>query len=374
MFKTIFANKDAVLRSAYPEQNDGTDEILEISKDTVGFPSIDHDNVYFSTTYNSRTLIQFDLTEISRSVVAGRIGSNALYYLTVRATEAENLPLAYTLYAYPISGSWNNGTGHFNNNPAFTGGVSWRYRDSKTQGTLWSTSSYNANSTGSFGMVPHGGNWFTSSVASQSFNHESPDIRMDVTPIVRQWLSGSIPNEGLILKLSDVVEQDSSSFGSVKFFSTETHTIYVPRLEVYWDDTVLSGTGSFTEISSDDFVLYTKNLRGTYNENEVSKIKIGVRERYPAATYVTSSNYLISKRLPTGSFFQIQDHVTDEAIVPFHPSGTKVNCDTDGNYIKVDFTSLMPERYYKLIFKCEFDGGSTVRYIDDGHIFKVSRS
>jgi hypothetical protein len=66
------------------------------------------------------------------------------------------------------------------------------------------------------------------------------------------------------------------------------------------------------------------------------------------------------------------DEVTDEIIIPFHNPGTKVNCDINGSYIKMDCYSLMPERYYKLIFKSEFDDG-LVKFIDDKFLFKISR-
>jgi len=374
MYKTIYPLKDSTLYSQANEQNTGVDQILEISKEAVGSPSLEGDStVYYAATYNSRVLIQFDLTDISSSVVSGKINSNARFYLNLRATEAIALPVNYTLYAYPVSGSWSNGRGFFNNNPIITDGVSWKYRDSKLDTKIWSTSSYNSTSTGSFGTIPGGGNWYTSSVCSQSFNHELPDVRMDVTDIVKRWLSGSIQNNGFMVKLSDNIEQDTSVFGSIKFFSVESHTIFLPKLEVVWDNSDLSGTGSFTEVSSDDFVLYLKNLREGYKEQEKPKVRIGVRDRYPQQTYATSSNYLISKRLPTGSYFQIQDTETDEIIVYYDDIGTKINCDAQGNYFQLDCSSLMPERYYKVVFKSIFDGGDTIRVVDENYIFRIQR-
>lgn len=374
MYKTIYPLKDSTLYSQANEQNTGVDQILEISKEAVGSPSLEGDNtVYYAATYNSRVLIQFDLTDISSSVVSGKINSNARFYLNLRATEAIALPVNYTLYAYPISGSWSNGRGFFNNNPIITDGVSWKYRDSKLDTKIWSTSSYNSTSTGSFGTIPGGGNWYTSSVCSQSFNHELPDVRMDVTDIVRRWLSGSIQNNGFMVKLNDSIEQDTSVFGSIKFFSVESHTIFLPKLEVVWDNSDLSGISSFTEVSSDDFVLYLKNLREGYKEQEKPKVRIGVRDRYPQQTYATSSNYLISKRLPIGSYFQIQDTETDEIIVYYDDIGTKINCDAQGNYFQLDCSSLMPERYYKVVFKSIFDGGDTIRVVDENYIFRIQR-
>lgn len=375
MFKTIYPLIDTTIYSQFPEKNTGADQILEITKLTTGTPSLENDDtVYYADTYNSRILIKFDLTEISSQVQSGKISGNSQYYLVLKATEAINLPIDYNLYAYPVSSSWVVGTGYYNNLPDIKNGTSWQYRSSKSEGTLWLTSSYNPGSTGSFGSIAGGGNWYTSSIASKSFSYTDPDVRMDVTSIIRQWISGSIPNNGFMVKLPDSVEQDSSVFGTIRFFSKDTHTIFIPRLEVYWDNKDWSGTGSFTEIGSDDFVLYTKNLRESYNESEKPKIRFGVRERYPQQTYATSSNYIQSKRLPTGSFYQIQDWVTDDAIIPFHPSGTIVDCDSNGNYIRIDCNSLLPERYYKIVIKTEFDGGDTVRFVDDNFLFKIYRS
>jgi len=375
MFKTIYPNKSAVLYSQFPEKNTSRDQILDLLKIASGEPTIEGEETsYFSDTYNSRILLQFDISEISSSIVQGKISSNFYSYLTLKATNMVGLSHDYTIFSYPLSGSWSGGSGFLNSNPEKNDGVSWKYRDSKLLGTQWSTSSYNSTSTGSYSTIAGGGNWFTSSAASQSFVNENPDMRMDVSRIVRSWLSGSFPNNGLIIKHSDAVEFDSSSLGLIQFFSPSSHTIFVPRLELYWDDSNLSGTGSFTEIGSDDFVLYLKNIRESYAEEEKPKLRIGVRERFPVATYSTSSNYLTSKRLPTGSYFQIQDVVTDDVIIPFHPSGTKISCDTEGNYFKADMMSLLPERYYKFVFKTEHDGGDTVRVIDDNFNFKIRRN
>jgi hypothetical protein len=376
MYKIIYPTADTVLYSQFPNKNASADEILEITKATVGNPSIvGDDTVYYSNTLNSRIFIKFDLSDISSSIVSGKIDSNtAQYFLTLKATTATDLPIRYTLWAYPISGSWTNGTGHYSNLPEISNGVSWKYRSDKVTGTQWTTSSYNANSTGSYDTVYGGGNWFTNYSASQTFENESPDMRMDVTNVVNAWLAGSIVNQGFVVKLSDANEFDTTVFQSLQFFSNESHTIFLPRLEVYWNDTNLSGTGSFNEIGSDDFVLDTKNLRETYTNAEKPKVRLHIRERFPIQTYATSSNYLNSKRLPTGSYFQIQDVATDEVIVPFNTVGTKVNCDSSGNYIKLDCGSFLPERYYKIVIKSEFDGGDTVRVTDDNHIFRIRRN
>lgn len=370
MYKILYCEKDTTLYSQFPAKNVGTDQILELSKLTAGTPSLENDDtVFYADTYNSRILIKFDLTDVSRSISLGKIDqSSAQYYLTLSAASSIELPVSYTIYAYPISGSWTNGSGFYNSTPSISNGASWTNR---AVSNSWLTSSFNTNSTGS---LTGGGNWFTSSFASQSFNYELPDLRMDVTNIVNGWITGSFPNDGFVLKLSDAVESDSSIFGNVQFFSKDSQTVYLPKLEIYWNSSDLSGTGSFSEIDSDDFVLDAKNLRETYSTQEKPKVRFHVRKRFPIQTYATSSVYLESKRLPTGSYFQIQDVVTDEIIVPFNDVGTKVNCDTNGNYIQIDCSSIMPERYYKLVVKSLFDGGDTIRTIDGGHIFRIRRN
>lgn len=375
MIKYLYPDRDSTIYSRYQEKNSGVDPILEISKETEGYPVESNlTDEFFSTTYNSRIVMSFDLTSISASIVSGKISSNFTASLSVKATEAISLPLRYNINAHILSGSWTNGTGFFGNSPSITNGVSWKWRDGKLAGKIWETSSLSANATASYSGIEGGGVWYTGSgfEASQLFNHESPDIRMDVTSIIRTWLTGSIPNNGLILKFPDSVEYDSSIMGAIKFFSKETHTIFIPRLEISWDDSENSGVSSFTEISDEDFVLYAKNLRESYRDGEQTKIRWGVRDRYPTLTYATSSDYLTSKRLPTSSYYSVVDHWTEDVIVPFS-LGTKLSCDSNGNYFRIDMSSFMPERYYKFQVKSEFEGGDVSKISDDGFIFKVLR-
>jgi len=373
MYKIIYPTYDATIYERWPDKNTGTDQIIELSKWATGQPiRAGDDTEYWDYSYVSRILMKFDTTQISQSISSGRIGSNAIYYLRLFATELTEIPISYSIYAYPISESWVNGTGYFNNQPEITNGVSWYYRNSKASLTTWQTSSYAITSTGSWSVNAGGGTWYTSSVASQSYEYTEPDIRMDVTSLFRSWLSGSIANNGMILKFSDNSERDTSIMGSMKFFSRDTHTIFVPRLEIHWDDQDNSGISNWSE-SDGESILYLKNLREWYNENEIAKIRIGMRDRYPTYTYATSSNYLSSiKRLPTSSYFQVQDYRTDAILIPFDV-GTKINCDSNGNYVKLDCYSLMPERYYKLVFKA-LHSDNTIQYIDDNFVFKITRN
>jgi hypothetical protein len=100
---------------------------------------------------------------------------------------------------------------------------------------------------GNYGYVSEsfkrgGGTWHNIP-CTQSFSYEVSDINMDVTPIVNAWLSNSISNEGFVLMYSGETSLTASN-AHFYFFSTQTNTIYSPRLDVAWDDSVWI-TGSF---------------------------------------------------------------------------------------------------------------------------------
>jgi len=115
MIYSITASKDTTLYETEPTQNTGLDQILEISKNK-------HETI-LNTFENTRALIQFDLTAISRSCANGTI-TNPSFYLKVFETEAQNIPLSYTVYAHPVSESWDNGYGYFVDYPITTVGAS----------------------------------------------------------------------------------------------------------------------------------------------------------------------------------------------------------------------------------------------------------
>ena len=173
-----FATEDTVLSEASESNNFGLDEILEIRKD------VDDAGV---TVDVSRILVRFDLAEMSQSVVRAGAGSKARYYLNLYDAGSDNLTTSQSIYAYPVSQSWNMGRGKTTYSPAETEGVSWAYRTGKNEETFWTNA----------GVKDTGGAWHSGSGqrASQSFVHTNTelDMRMDVTDITNKWLSGTLP-------------------------------------------------------------------------------------------------------------------------------------------------------------------------------------
>ena len=383
-----FGKRDATIYSGGTTAsiNTGFDEILEINKvvnnnGTVG-------NV-------SRILIDFDLSYISQSIMDGKIPSTAKYYLNLFDATSEEVEASQSIHIYMVSGSWKQGTGKLDHNPVTSDGVSYQYRDHDAK-TPWITGS----------VLTEGGTWFTASVdanqeygISSSFDitFDKKDIRADVTDLVNNHIYSSsvYPNNGFIIKREDSgsygnnpatasfdfnsgQEGDSSRLGNLKFFGRETHTIYPPKLEAVWDDSVWS-TGSLSPLSSTDLErlkVYFKNIRPEYKENTKVKLRIVGRELYPTTAFATTPAELDVKYLPSASaFYSVRDAETEEEIIPFG-TGSKISCDSTGNFFNIQMDGLQAERNYRFCIKVISGSNTTdeqINFYDDDYEFRVVR-
>ncbi len=231
--------------------------------------------------------------------------------------------------------------------------------------TLWEAS---------FAKTSGGGTWFTSSYSAgthhkQVFTKSTDNLDVPVTEYVNEMINGTRVNNGLIIKKSNNDEASDKKFGSIKFFSSDTHTIYPPVLEARWDDSTFV-TGSLNALTGDDLILYVKNLSTEYKESSKAKIRVFGRDRYPTRTFESSPLKTI-KYLPTTSYYSVVDSQTEQVIIPFDTNYTKLSCDASGNYFNFWFNGLQPERFYKFCFRV--DQGSDIKYYDDNFYFKVVR-
>ena len=219
-----------------------------------------------------------------------------------------------------------------------------------------------------------GGVWYLSGSASQSFNNESDDVRMNVSGIVNLWISGSLPNNGLIIHHSLNNEENTSDYGILKFFSKETNTIYEPKLELVWDDSVfntgslLSITGSVNSDVLENSKIVVTNLQKEYFHDTKTKVRVKGRDIYPSKSFTSQFEYDQSKYLPTSSYYQIEDYRTNEVIVPFGDY-SKLSCDSKSNYFYLDTATYPINRTYRLKLKVVVDG--VTKIIDDKLIFDV---
>jgi hypothetical protein len=81
--------------------------------------------------------------------------------------------------------------------------------------------------------------------------------------------------------------------------------------------------------------------------------------------------YRNSLNLPSGSYYQITDSVTQDIIIPYSQY-TKIDTIGDNSYIEFYTNMLYPERYYEIQLKSEI--GSEIHYITSPELtFKVVR-
>jgi len=368
----LFPEKDSSIYSEFPLMNTGVDSILDVS-----------------TFYNSlspavsRFLIKFSQDEIG-DILENKIGnSNFQTNLKTYIANITGLNADTTLEVYPISGSWNMGTGRYTNSPQTQNGVCWTYRLSSGS-EAW-PNTYNAYVTASYsGSNIGGGTWYTGSnlgldvTQSQVLSYSSDkDLNVDVTNTILTWYSasnslGGFINDGFIIKQSNEDEfiADQNYVTTVKYFSVDTHTIYPPQLEFKWDDFAFNtGSSSNTIINTSRMVASLDNNAGTYRRGSVEKIRVNSRPQFPQRVFQTASIYTTNYYLPTASYYAVKDLDTNEFVIDFDETYTKISADSESSYFTLYMNGLEPERYYQILIKTNIGGETLV--LDDNYYFKV---
>ena len=353
----LFPSQDATIYSRYPYKNTGLNEILSISIENTQGSGSNENQI-------SRTLIQFSSTEIDD--VFNKIG-NSTWSASLRGFIATDsgLNANTTLEVYAVTGSWNMGTGKYTYSPEYTNGVSWHDRLSADSGT-WITGSYPVGITGSYSIVPGGGNWYTSSYTQSFSYYDNKDINVNITPIVNSWYSDLIPNNGVIIKQVDEFIEYSKI--NLDYFSRDTHTIYPPQLEIKWRDYLFT-TGSLTEINILPAIIAIDNNPGTFYPDSDNIFRVNSRPEYPNRTFATASYFTQNYYLPTASYYAIKDLYTNEYIIDFDNQFTQLSVDENGSYFKLYMNGLEPERFYSILIKTTIDGSTMV--FDDNYYFKI---
>ncbi len=376
----LFPTKDASIYSFYPKMNTGIDSIIEIGNLNVNYDPVPQ--VF-------RFLVKFDQDEIE-NIIDNKVGGmNFSSSLKCYIATAQGIIADTMLELYPVSGSWNNGSGTYLDSPFTSNGVSWRYRTfSGSGGTQWLNTGFSDYVTGSYsGSFLGGGNWYTGSsdpyntslTPTQLFDYRTTkDLNVNVSDIVKVWYSSSksigsytnIENQGFIVKWEDAIEFSPSDAVQpiMQFYSVDTNTIYPPCLEIKWDDSSFE-TGSLSEIDTADLFVALDNNPGTFYSSSINRFRLNVREDFPVRTFQTASIFTTNNFLNSSSLYAVKDLDTDEYVVDFDTNFTKISCDSNGNYFDIYMNGLEPERYYKILIKTTISGSTIVK--DDQYYFKV---
>jgi hypothetical protein len=324
----------------------------------------------------SRALLQFDLSDISDAISSGSIVAPK-FYLNLKVCESVEIPTKYTLYAYPVSQSWDMGTGYKYDGSTSTDGANWKFTDGNTK-QWYSASLLDCNGGGVWwtnnGTLASGSGFDTnyyvsgSYSAKQYFDYQSSDVKMEITSMVMGWINEEIVNNGIVIMHSD--ESSSIDYGKLRFFSKETNTIYSPYIDVAWDDSSIT-TGSADPIQIRDAVVNMKNMAEKYKFGSIIRMDVTARKRYPVKTFTNrSSDYLAPYYLPSASYYQIKDAESENTVIPYDEF-TKLSFDGNGNYFMLDTTCLPQERYFKVEIRSEQSGSIMTYTVPTA--FKISR-
>ena len=341
----ITASADASIYERYPNLNVGHDEILEVGKkqDRLGI-----------SNGRVRSLIKFTLTDL----VGAPTNSDA--YLSLKVANATKLNQDARVYVYPVSRSWDEGSGYFDSDGFVTvsnDGATW---NSYASGSDWSGSLPAAGTGSDYRLTPM--------VSASVTEIRNDELRINVTDVVQPMYSGSSKsdNYGLLLTFSGSAESDLNNKGNIKFFSRQTHTVHAPLLELVWSNQSFA-TGSLKTLTSLDIEIAPKNMKTEYKVGEVAKMRFTVRDRYPVKTFANTRRFDNRYYLPSGSIYSIVDAGSGTTIVPFDLY-SHVDCDSTGSYVMIDTKPLHKNRFYDLSVKTTL--GSEV-YFSRPFRFKV---
>ena len=386
----IFPEKDTTIYSLFPTMNTGIDEILDIS------------NLNFAISSNAqvaRYLIKFSQDQLNGAIDNLARGAQWGADLRCFIATAQGINLDSRLYVYPISGAWGMGTGKYLDQPVVTNGASWVYQ-TVDGGKAWDTSNFNPYVTASYsGSTPGGGTWYTGSnlpgldiSQTQTFTyHSDKDLKIGVTDTLKAWYSSSknifspytkIENQGFLVKwegsqsYEDVTGNYYVEFNQnlniqpvLQYYSMDTHTIYPPCIDFKWNDFTYNTSSAVPLLNTSQAYLSIANNNGFFYSSSVQQFRVDCRPQYPPIIFQTASIYTQNYYLPTASYWAIKDLDTNEYVIDFDSTYTKLSADTTSSFFTVYMNGLQPERYYTILIQTTI--GNTTQVIDSNFNFKV---
>ena len=255
--KKYIANKDNTITNAFKDNlitratgsNLGASDILEVFS-IYGQAST-------SSLEKSRVLVEFPISEILADRASSIVPTSGNVNFVLKMSNAEHsstTPENFTLSVHVItSASWDEGYGIDMETYRDSGVSNW---ESSSLGNAWS--------------IP-GADYLTSSYAKHVLLDTGiEDLQVDISDIVEDWLDNSIPNYGLLIKLSGSAEDGSleKSFYTKKFFARSSHHFFKrPSIEARWNDSIQDDRGSV--IKSSSLAPASDNLNSIYLYNNI---------------------------------------------------------------------------------------------------------
>lgn len=208
--KRYVANKDTTITNAFNNNlttrattaNMGASDILDLF------------SIYGQATSSSleasRILIQFPISDIindRNNKKIGISGSTQFILKLSNAVHGDSTPSNFTVTAMAVSSSWTEGIGLDMET----------YRDIGQAN--WLSSSLNQ------GWTSEGGD-YVGQEYNQYFDTGFEDLEIDITDLVEQWITGTISNNGIGIRLTGSIENSNNSYYVKKFFARGSEFFY----------------------------------------------------------------------------------------------------------------------------------------------------
>jgi hypothetical protein len=280
--KRYSATKDATITNAYKDNlktraeksNMGASDSLEIF------------SLYGRTSEEelekSRILIYFPTTQIiedrqNKEIAAS--GSTQFILKLSNVAHRESVPSKFTISVNAVSSSWEEGIGLDMES----------YKDEDA--VNWISSSYGQK------WVSEGGDYYNTPRIDKYFENGTEDLEVDVTDIVEQWISGTLPNHGFLLRLSSSLEEGQDNFYTKKFSARSSEYFFKrPWIEARSNSSIKDDRAKFYRYNQ--FVPIENNYNTIYLYNRFKGDLIDIPAFGTGSVYVALYSSL-STPLPT---------------------------------------------------------------------------
>jgi len=238
----------------------------------------------------SRFLVYFDLNNLQQKFSTKEINDSLVTSYRLKLTNSKpsdfvleddyeydilfkKVATSFDLIAFPINKYWEEGRGYDLTKEIYTvkqkgnyliNGVSnWV---SATTQSIWDEPGIYTNPTAS-----------TVFYATQHFDIGNEDINMDVTDIVRNWLSGGSENYGIAIAYRRDYELLSTNTRYIcSFFTEKTNSAFKPYLEVSYNQVIQDDRKQITNNRISNLFLYTFSGHNFTNIN-LSAVTVDIK-------------------------------------------------------------------------------------------------
>lgn len=330
MFNISKFSKDTTIYQHLPELNAGNDPQLELIKYRVGdiIPTQGFEFQEWPTTSVSRILLDIDISNLS-------IGEHRL--ILHISTMSELTSKQINIKISRILDVWQEGFGNRNDFPHVNSGATWL----STGSTVWS-------------------NPYLAISDSLSHTIQSTDdmINVDISDLINYGIEHPEEWNGLAIIFAD--EDDVSSKYEIRFYGSDTQSIYEPSLISYYADATSAGTFNPTmEFDPLNYDISVQNIKPRYQSGlDTVLFKVKCTKLVDTKTY--NSTLLSPAEYNITAFFQIVDSVTGKVVVPFNELGTKLQKTNMGYVIKFDTSNIIPNRYYTIQIRITYNGDNFI--------------